>query len=97
MFNNDYNGVVDSAFAKIPVQATPLGEFSDSRNGFLSNIVMFDVPEEKIAKLEFTFQYHDGRLVEFDNIPFNFTIEFNRLRNEIGRAYVVRVPHAYIL
>ncbi len=97
MFNNDYNGIVDSAFAKIPVQATPLGEFSDSRNGFLSNVVMFDVPEEKIAKLEFTFQYHDGRLVEFDNIPFNFTIEFNRLRNEIGRAYVVRVPHAYSL
>lgn len=97
MYNNDYNGVVNAAFAKIPVQAQPLGEFSDSRNGFLSNVVMFDVPEEKIAKLEITFRYHDGRLVEFDNIPFNFTIEFNRLKNEIARAYSVRVPNAYRL
>jgi hypothetical protein len=97
MYNNDYNGIVNAAFAKIPVQAQPLGEFSESRNGFLSNVVMFDIPEEKIAKLEVTFRYHDGRLVEFDNIPFNFTIEFNRLKNEIARAYSVRVPNAYTL
>lgn len=96
-YNNDYNGIVNSAFAKIPVQSKPLGEFNDSINGFLTNVKVFDVPEEKIAKLEFKFRYHDGRLVEFDNIPFNFTIEFNQLRNEIGRVYSVRIPNAYNL
>ena len=94
---NDYNGIINSAFAKIPVTSQPLGELFDSRNGFLTNVKVFDIPEEKIAKLEFKFRYHDGRLVEFGNIPFNFTIEFNQLRNEIGRVYNVRIPNAYIL
>lgn len=94
---NDYNGIVNSAFEKIPVISQPLGESVDSRNGFLTNVKVFDIPEEKIAKLEFKFRYHDGRLVEFGNIPFNFTIEFNQLRNEISRVYNVRIPNAYTL
>ena len=95
--NNTYGGIVDSAFAKIPITAAPLGEFNDSRNGFLQNITTFDIPEEKISKLDITFRYHDGRLVDFGNNRFNFTIEFNCLKNEIGRAYQVRVPFTYNL
>ena len=97
MYNNDYNGTVNSAFAKIPVLSSPISDINDSRNGFLTNVKVFDIPEEKIAKLEFKFRYHDGRLVEFDNIPFNFTIEFNQLKNEISRVYNVRIPNAYVL
>jgi hypothetical protein len=97
MYNNTYRGIVDSAFAKIPITATPLGEFSDSRNGFLQNITTFDIPEEKVSKLVFVFRYHDGRLVDFGNNRFNFTIEFNCLKNEIGRSYSVRVPFTYNL
>jgi len=92
MYNNDYNGKKNSAFAKIPVQNVPLGELVDSRNGFLQNISYYNPPIEKISRLEFKFRYHDGRLVEFGNNPFSFTIEFNQLRNEIGKSYNVRVP-----
>lgn len=95
--NNDYNGIINSAFAKIQILSMPLSDTIDSRNGYLTNVKVFDIPEEKIAKLEFKFRYHDGRLVEFGNIPFNFTIEFNQLRNEIGRVYNVRIPNAYTL
>lgn len=97
MYNNTYRGIVNSAFAKIPITSTPLGEFSDSRNGFLQNITTFDIPEEKVSKLVFVFRYHDGRLVDFGNNRFNFTIEFNCLKNEIGRSYSVRVPFTYNL
>ena len=97
MCNNAYGGIVDSAFAKIPITSTPLGEFNDSRNGFLQNVTTFDVPEEKVSKLVFIFRYHDGRLVDFGNNRFNFTIEFNCLKNEIGRSYGVRIPFAYTL
>lgn len=97
MYNNTYGGIVDSAFAKIPITAIPLGEFSDSRNGLLQNITTFDIPEEKVSKLVFVFRYHDGRLVDFGNNRFNFTIEFNCLKNEIGRSYSVRVPFTYTL
>lgn len=97
MYNNTYGGIVNSAFAKIPITSTPLGEFNDSRNGFLQNVTTFDVPEEKVSKLVFIFRYHDGRLVDFGNNRFNFTIEFNCLKNEIGRSYGVRIPFAYTL
>ena len=97
MYNSTYGGIVNSAFAKIPITATPLGEFNDSRNKFLQNVTTFDVPEEKVSKLVFIFRYHDGRLVDFGNNRFNFTIEFNCLKNEIARSYNVRVPLAYTL
>lgn len=93
----DYNGFVNAAFAKIPVKTTPFGETVDSRNGFLQNVTTFDVPEEKISKLEVKFRYHDGRLVDFGNTPFDFTIEFNQLKNEIQKGYNVRIPNAYRL
>lgn len=97
LYNNDYNGTVNSAFAKIPVTNTPYGEGYESRNGFLQNISYYDPPIEKISKLEFIFRYHDGRLVEFNNFPFNFTIEFNQLKNEIPKKYKINVPPLYSL
>ena len=93
----DYNGYVNAVFAKIPLQTTPLGALQDSRNGFLQNVTAFDVPEEKISKIKVKFRYHDGRLIDFDDVPFDFTIEFNQLKNEIMRTYNVRVPNAFNL
>ena len=97
MYNNDYRGRTNSAFAKIPITTIPHGEIFDSRNGFLQNIVVFDPPLERINKLKFKFRYHDGRLVEFKDFPFNFTIAFNRLQNEIPRSYNIRVPPTFVL
>lgn len=97
IYNNKYSSKVNSAFAKIPIVSSPNGEIVDSRNGFLQNVTHFDVPEEKISRLQFLFRYHDGRFVDFGCLPFNFTIEFNCLKNEINRSYTVRVPTLYQL
>jgi hypothetical protein len=97
MYNNDYRGRNNSAFAKIPITTLPYGETFDSRNGFLQNIVTFEPPIERISRLKFTFRYHDGRLVDFQDFPFNFTIAFNRIQNEIPRQYCIRVPPTFIL
>ena len=97
MYNNDYNGRVDVAFAKIPITAMPNGLTWESRNGLLQNITVFDPPLERVQKLKFKFRYHDGRLVDFQDFPFDFTIEFNRLKNEIEKHYCVRVPELYHL
>ena len=98
MYNNDYSGKVKSAFAKIPV--TVGGQSShifDSRNGFLQNVSQYHPPIDKIKKTKFKFRYHDGRLVDFKDNNFNFTIAFNQLKDEIARDYVVRVPEEYRL
>ena len=39
-------------------------------------------PLERVQKLRFRFRYHDGRLVDFKQENFNFSIAFNELRNE---------------
>jgi hypothetical protein len=71
MYNNDYNGIVNSAFAKLI--------FSDVKNTFIP-VEKFKrlLPhiEGKISKLKFRFRYHNGNLVDFLNQNFNFSIKF---------------------
>ena len=87
--NNENTGKVNSSFAKIPLDPTTV---QNSRNLLLINFVQYEPPIERIAKLNFTFRFHDGRLVDFRGLDFNFTIEFNSLRNEILRNKNIRVP-----
>ena len=94
------NGRVNAAFAKIPIQWLSNGSRTgglDSRTLFLQNIVQYEPPIERIARLKFRFRFHDGRLVDFQNYQFDFSLEFNSLKNEIAKAYQVRVPVAYVL
>ena len=90
-----FNIKINSAFAKIPISNLPHGNLFDSKNGFLNNIVIFDPPQEKIQKLKVRFRYHDGRLVEFNNNTFDFSIEFNTLKKELRRISNIRVPPLY--
>lgn len=69
-FNNDYNGIVNSAFAKLNLSNVtntyvPLEKF----------IRVLPHIEGKIAKLKFRFRYHNGNLVDFLNQNFNFSIK----------------------
>lgn len=87
--NNAYTGKVNSAFAKIPLDPTTV---QNSRNLLLVNFVQYEPPIERIARLEFTFRFHDGRYVDFRGLEFNFTLEFNSLRPEILRNKNIRTP-----
>jgi hypothetical protein len=58
-------------------------------------MVQYDPPIERITRLKFKFRFHDGRLVNFQNFPFDFSLEFNSLRNEINKQYTVRIPATY--
>lgn len=97
LYRNDYGGIVDSAFAKIPMTTYPYGQIFDSRNGFLQNMSTFETPLERIQKLKFKFRNHQGQLIDFANFPFDFTLEFYCLKNEIGKNYEVRIPFTYTL
>ena len=77
--NYDYNGYVNSCFAKIPITSTPLGVVNDLGMAFCKMLQRSMFLKRK-WQLKFTFRYHDGRLVDFDDIPFDFTIEFNQLK-----------------
>jgi hypothetical protein len=94
--NNAYAGRTNSAFAKIPIYKHYENSY-DSRTLYLQNLVQYDPPIERIARLKFKLRFHDGRLVNFQNYLFDFTVEFNSLRSEIEKKYNIRIPAAYIL
>jgi len=94
-FNNDYAGKVNASFAKIPVRFNPFSQMFDSTKTFIANISHYNPPIDRINRLKFIFRYHDGRLVDFKCLPFTFTLEFNMLRDEIGKTMYVRVPPLY--
>ena len=96
-FNNDYAGKVNASFAKIPVRCNPYSQMFDSTRAAIANISHYHPPIDRIDRLRFTFRYHDGRLVDFKCLPFTFTLEFNMLRDEIGKEMFVRVPPLYCL
>ena len=80
----EYNGSINNAFAKIPI--TNNTTYSDSGSkGNISNISEYHPPIDKISKMRFRFRYHNGMLVDFQNLPVTFTIEIAHLRNDFKR------------
>jgi hypothetical protein len=95
-YNNDYNGIVNSAFAKIPLFVNSASQvYENTKYGYLLNNNNYDPPIDKIRKLKIKFRYHDGRLVDFKQNNFNFSIMFYYFKDEIARDYVLRVPEQF--
>lgn len=94
---NDFNGTVNSYFAKIPLNSNATGTgFAASNNYmYLYNIAQFNPVIDKMRRLKFTMRYHDGRLVDFRDTNFNFTICMGQIHDEIARDYTLRVPNKY--
>ena len=94
-----YNGTINAAFVKIPITSLLVSSSAPVLTAlYISSINInncgFSIPViEKIAKFKFKFRYHDGRLVNFRDTPFNFSLEINQIRNEIPRPYNVRKPN----
>jgi len=97
--HNDYNGIVNSAFAKIPLRSKPTklvswleytygNEPTDTSQGFAT----FFPPLDKLSKLKFKFRYHDGTLVDFGGQNFSFTVALYTYRDEIARSKHLRTP-----
>ena len=90
-YNNANSGIVNSAFAKIPIYT-----FQDNKglvnDGYFENISYYQPPIDKIAKLKLKFRYHNGMLVDFHNFNVSLSLEINQIRNEMNN-YEVRTPY----
>ena len=82
LYCNDYNSTINSYFAKILflTQNSSIGKKMTPTNheGYISQgHLNCKNPIEKLTRLKFKFRYHNGELVDFHNINFNFTLEFH--------------------
>jgi hypothetical protein len=78
-YNPKYSGKHNAAFAKIPLFLTGYSVYS-TKETYLNNIFFSDPPLERIQKFKFKLRYHDGRLVDFHNANYTFTIEITILK-----------------
>ena len=89
--SNDYNGVYNSSFAKIPTSIETGTDIILHDSNFFTSYYYSDPPLEKLAKLKFKFRYHDGRLVDFKNLPLSITIQLGILREEHDKKNTYRI------
>ena len=89
-YSNTSSGIVNSAFAKIPIY-----RLEDNKglvnDGYFENVSYYQPPIDKIAKFKFRFRYHNGMLVDFHNFNVSLSLEINQIRNEMNN-YEVRTP-----
>ena len=88
--SNQTAGVVNSAFAKIAIPATPVQQWFDSG---AASYKFYTPPKECIRRLTIKFRYHNGRLVDFGSFPYSFTLEINTLSPSPQRGYNIRSPY----
>lgn len=86
---NEANGIVNSAFAKIPISGVPL---SQAYENDAESFKIFNPPAERISKLKFKFRYHNGLLVDFENFNYTFTLEFVIYRPQSQKNVNMFVP-----
>jgi len=73
MTTNQTNGVVNSAFAKIPIPTTPMSQWFDRDS---IPYKYYYPPAERMRKLKFKLRYHNGQSVFFGLFNYSFTLEF---------------------
>jgi hypothetical protein len=86
---NATNGVVNSAFAKIPV---PAGKFAEPCNDTINTYMIYQPPAERIRKLKIRIRYHNGALVNFGSFNFSFTLELVMFDAQINKKVNMYVP-----
>ena len=89
--NNITNGVVNSAFAKIPIPTTPMSQWFD-KDYVAVYQKLYLPPAERIRRLKIKLRYHNGSLVNFGIFNYNFTLEFVLYSSQPAREYHLFQP-----
>lgn len=84
-YNNSNSGIVNSAFAKIPLHAANSGiNTALLDNEISSTMSYFKPPIEKIAKLKIKIRYHNNMLVNLQNANISLSLSINQLNKEFA-------------
>jgi hypothetical protein len=89
---NQTNGIVKSAFAKIPYD-NPYLNF-DYTPGSTSYYKIYNPPMERFRKLSIKLRNHDGSYVDFQNANYSFALEFTLFRPQNLKGYSMYTPES---
>ena len=90
---NQTNGIVKSAFAKIPYNSK---YYSIDTQGSSSTAYykIYNPPMERFRKLSIKLRNHDGSFVDFQNANYTFALEFTLFRPQNLKAYSMYTPES---
>jgi hypothetical protein len=84
-YNNSNSGIVNSAFAKIPLHVASSGTNTALLDHEISSCVSyFKPPIEKIAKLKIKIRYHNNMLVNLQNANLSLSLIINQVSKEFS-------------
>jgi hypothetical protein len=90
MQTNQTNGIVKSAFAKIPILTNCEQQWYESTDGHK----IYNPPAERIRRIYVKIRYHDGTLVNFGSSEFSFMLEFSLFRPQNAKTYFMYTPES---
>ena len=82
---NGTNGIVNSAFAKLPISSTPISQYYDRDAPYYK---FFEPAKDRIRRLKIKITYHNDELVDFGIFNYTFTLEFTQLLPIVGRKLI---------
>lgn len=89
LYNNTYNGIVKSAFAKIEIDVVHSNSNMMNQRKFYTSYAKNSF-YDPIKKLDFKFRFHDGRYVYFGrNQDVNFSLQFNVGTKDQLQKYII--------
>ena len=91
MQTNGTNGIVKSAFAKIPSRQT---NREQQWYEVIDGYKIFNPPAERIRKINVKIRWHDGTLVDFSNIEYSFLLEMTLFRPQNAKNYTMYTPES---
>jgi hypothetical protein len=94
-YNNSQSFKQNGSFAKIPVPHIPFGKEASLRKTV--NISHYNPPISNLKKLKCKIRYHDGRLVEFKNNQYSFSLEFLMVKDQPSSNQIINVPKLWDL
>ena len=89
---NETNGIVKSSFAKIGITTSPIAQWNDYGYG-CENAKIYNPPAERIRKLKFRLRYHNGLLVNFNNVDYSIMLEFTMFRPQKNTQFKIFNPY----
>jgi hypothetical protein len=90
MQTNQTNGIVKSAFAKIPILTSCEQQWFEDTDGYK----IYNPPAERIRRIYVKIRYHDGTLVDFGTSEFSFMLEFSLFRPQNAKTYFMYTPES---
>ena len=83
---------IHSAFSKIPVKGGSDGTIFLNENDCITNTSLARLPIGRLDRLQVKWRFHDGQLVDFNNVEHALTLEIVCIENQLNNLSTIPTP-----